>query len=71
METHNQHTGDTEQQVAVNVAPSGYLYQTVDVVESGIGSDAANVQKRGTGVLVGRNLLLTSSEAAPRGQASS
>ena len=69
VETHNRHTGDTEQ-VAVTVAPSGYPYQTVGVVESGIGNDAGNVQKRGTGVLVGRNLLLTSSELAPWGQSS-
>jgi hypothetical protein len=46
-------------------APTGYPYQTVGLVESGTGS---TVERTGTGVLVGRNLLLTSSHLAPWGE---
>lgn len=50
---------------AVSWAPSGYPYQTVGLVQSGT---ANTVQNSGTGVLVGSNLLLTSSQLAPWGE---
>ena len=62
--THDPNTAFTEK-FAVSWAPSGYPYQTVGLLQSGSG---ATVQHTGTGVLVGRNLLLTSSQLAPWGQ---
>jgi hypothetical protein len=64
LSAHDPNTEFTEK-FAVSWAPSGYPYQTVGLVQSG---SANTIQHTGTGVLVGRNLLLTSSQLAPWGQ---